>query len=109
MTEKENTSAPDAFKAQLTVAGQETGQPDLAHQSLGRSLSEAEAEFARALMAIYAEGVVDQAEIAKALSKGATVAPTTGSKDWTAESLEHELRELNDDFDSAYKNSGFGA
>lgn len=86
-----------------------TGRPELATQSLGRSLTEAEDRFAEALMAIYAEGVKDETEIAAGLTARDVFRPSSLKVDWTAQTLAAELQALNADLDAAYAQNGFGA
>lgn len=109
MTDTSNGSRPDAFKALMAEAQAKPGQPELAHQSLGRPLSEAEVGLAEALMAVYAEGVFESDAVAAALTARGTVVPSTRETTWTAQSLEGELRALNVDLDAAYQENGFGA
>lgn len=104
-----NAPRPNAFKARMAAARAETGQPQLAHQSLGRALSEAEANFAAALMEIYGEGEADQTGIAAALTARGIAKPSNGETAWTAENLAAELEALNADLDAAYADNGFGA
>ena len=99
---------PDAFKARMAEA-QAAGRPELAHQSLGRTLSEVEERFADALMAVYAEGVSDGGQVAEALAAKGIARPSTGTADWTSEVLAAELLTLNADLDKAYEDNGFGA
>ena len=99
---------PDAFKALMEQA-KTTGRPELAHQSLGRPLTEVESRLADALMNAYAEGAVGEQSIAEALLAKGVVRPSTGSVDWTAANLAAELQALNADLDAAYQENGLGA
>lgn len=99
---------PDAFKALMATA-KAGGRPELAHQSLARPLTGAESALADALMEIYAAGASEAPEVAAALAKRAIAMPSSGRTEWTAESLELELRTLNADLDAAYDSNGFGA
>lgn len=99
---------PDAFKA-LMEEERATGRPELAHQSLGRSLSEHENTLADALMTIYAQGTTGEAAVAAALAEKGVARPSTGQVDWTAESLAAEMQTLNADLDATYQENGFGA
>jgi len=81
----------------------------LAHQSLGRELSPAEADFAKALMAIYADGTSDREALAAELTRRAVAIPSSGETDWTGTGLEAELQALNSDLDAAYLENGIGA
>lgn len=100
---------PDAFKAVLAAARHEAGRPELAHQSLGRPLSDAEDALAGALMEIYAGGAAGAAEVAAALTERGIAAPSSGRTEWTARSVAAELAALNADLDAAYAENGFGA
>ena len=99
---------PDAFKARMALA-QAEGRPELAHQSLGRALSETEDALADAMMAVYAAGAEDAEALAKGLAEQGVARPSSGTADWTAENLAAELQALNEDFDAAYQKHGFGA
>ena len=99
---------PDAFKARMAEA-QASGRPELAHQSLGRALSEAEDRLADALMAVYAEGAEGEDAVATALVDKGVLRPSSQKADWTAENLAAELQALNADLDTAYQENGFGA
>ena len=68
MTQNANEK-PDAFKAVMAAARTELGRPELARQSMGRELSEAEEVLADALMDIYASGVTGANAVARALAK----------------------------------------
>ncbi|NNE80263.1 MAG: hypothetical protein HKN18_08340 [Silicimonas sp.] len=106
----QNTAAakPDAFKARMAEA-QAAGRPELAHQSLGRALSEDEHALADALMEAYSEGAESQGALAKALTAKGVARPSSGTADWTAKNLGEELKALNTDLDQAYQDHGFGA
>lgn len=105
----ESNTKPDAFKAVLAAAQTELGRPELAHQSLGRPLSEAEVALADGIMAAYASGVSGAEAVAAALTEKGVVSPTTGTADWTADSLSTELAALNANLDQAYAENGPGA
>lgn len=107
MTENTQTK-PDAFKAVLAAAKSEFGQPELAHQSLGRPLTGQEAALATALMEIYAEGASGPDAVAAALAEKGIASPSSGSTEWTAESVARELASLNADLDKEYEENGFG-
>ena len=102
------TPKPDAFKQRMADA-QVAGRPELAHQSLGRALSDNENALAVALMEIYATGTSGPSDVAAALTKSGVAMPSTGDTRWTAEGLAAELKALNDDLDAAYAEDGFGA
>jgi hypothetical protein len=100
--------AGDAFR-DLMAEARRTGRPELAHQSLGRPLSDREHALADALMAIHAGGITDPAGIAAALSGKGIAAPGSGRTVWTAALLEAELAAINADLDAAYLENGTGA
>ena len=104
----ETTAKPDAFKARMAEA-RAAGRPELAHQSLGRPLSDAEDRLADALMAIYAEGILGEEALANALVERDVPRPSSGKADWTAKALATELKALNAELDVAYQENGFGA
>ncbi len=108
MSEMTHSERPDAFKALMEDA-RANGRPELAYQSLGRPLSEAESAFADALMEIYAEGAMTPAEIAAAMVARGIEMPLSGGTGWTGDTLAAELRALNEDMDAAYQAGGFGA
>lgn len=105
MTKGINASL-DAVLASARLAA---SRPELAHQSLGRSLTAAEEALADALMEIYASGVWGLIDVAAALSKKGVVLPIAGGTEWTADSVVKELAELNAELDDAYQENGFGA
>lgn len=109
MAEMKQPGSDDAFKEIMAAARAEPGRAELAHQSLGRPLTEAEQVLADALMDIYTQGETDQATVAAALTQRGVVAPKSGFRNWTAENLEEELQALNGDLDAAYRENGFGA
>ena len=104
----EAQAKPDAFKAVMAASQREQGRPELAHQSLGRTLSPQEEALADALMEIYAQGISGPDAVAAALAERAVASPSSGSTDWTAESVASELAALNADLDQAYEENGFG-
>ena len=108
MSSQGNADRPDAFKAMMAAA-RAAGRPELAHQSRGRALSRAEDDFAEALMAIYGEGISGAADLARALAARGVARPSSGTPDWTAETLAAELQAINADLDAAYQDNGFGA
>jgi hypothetical protein len=99
----------DAFKDRLAQAATATGRPELAHQSRGRDLSEAESALAAALMEIYGSGVTEMAEVATALSERGIAIPSGAAGPWTADLLVTELRAANESLDAAYLVNGYGA
>ncbi len=108
MSTQSNADRPDAFKAMMAAA-RAAGRPELANQSRGRALSQAEDDFAEALMAIYGEGISGEADLAAALAARGVARPSSGTPDWTAETLAAELQVINADLDAAYLENGFGA
>jgi hypothetical protein len=99
----------DAFKDRLSQRARDTSRPALAHQSLGRPLTEAEAALAVALMAVMGASEHDWDRVAAALSERGVVAPVSGRTDWDRALLEAELQSLNADLDAAYAEHGYGA
>lgn len=109
MTNQNKVERPDAFKARMATAQSEFGKPELARQCQGRPLTDEETDFAEALMAIYAEGISDQAFVAAALQTREIPMPSSSKTDWSKETLATELQRLNADLDQAYLENGFGA
>ena len=107
MTQNANEK-PDAFKAVMAAARTELGRPELARQSMGRELSEAEEVLADALMDIYASGVTGADAVARALAEKGVASPISGNTSWTAESVAADLAALNADLDEAYSQNGVG-
>lgn len=99
----------DAFKDRLSQRARDTSRPALAHQSLGRALSGAEAALAAALMDIMGGGVSDFGAVAQALTTRGVAMPSSGGTTWTEASLHAELAALNADLDAAYAEHGYGA
>lgn len=99
---------PDAFKAVMAAARADLVGPDLAHQCRGRDLSPAEEALADALMEIYTAGALGVEAVAAALAQKGVRSPSSGSTDWTAETLSQELAALNANLDRAYAENGFG-
>ena len=83
--------------------------PDLAHQSLGRTMTAEEVSLAEALSATYAKGTHDFAAVAEALTRDRVVAPRSRRTDWTEALLAEELAAVNADLDAAYEANGHGA
>lgn len=108
MTAHDNAVRPDAFKAMMAAA-RAAGRPELAHQGRGRPLNNTEDALAEALMALYGEGIKEQAALAEALASRSVTRPSNGKSDWTADILAAELRAINADLDAAYLENGFGA
>ncbi|MCA2013836.1 hypothetical protein LCM17_20255 [Cereibacter sphaeroides] len=99
----------DAFKDRLSQRARDTSRPALAHQSLGRPLSENEQALAAALMEIMGTKEHDFAAVAAGLKAKGVTAPISGRTDWDLALLETELKALNADLDTAYAENGYGA
>lgn len=99
----------DAFTDRLAEAQAATGRPELARQSVGRAVSEAETALATAMMEIYGAGATTLAEVAEKLSERGVKAPVSGATNWDAASLVVELNAANDSFDESYQTNGYGA
>lgn len=99
----------DNFRDQLALAGAGTGQSRLAHQSLGRAMSDDERALAEALMEIYASGVDEPATVARHLAERGVVIPDEGHAGWTESILAAVLARLNESLDAAYLENGYGA
>jgi hypothetical protein len=99
----------DAFKDRLSQRARDTSRPDLAHQSRGRPLTEAETALAQALMQVMGAGEQDFDRVAAALAQRGVAAPLSGRTDWDRALLEQELTALNADLDAAYAEHGYGA
>ena len=99
----------DAFRQKIAEGQDDTAQGSLAHQSLGRPLTEAEQALASALMEIYGTGEHDLVAVAAALTDRGVAAPISGRFDWDVSLLENELTEVNRHLDAAYDESGYGA
>jgi hypothetical protein len=99
----------DAFKDRLSQRARDTSRPALAHQSLGRPLSEVEQALAAAMMEIMGTREHDFAAVAAALKDRGVTAPVSGRTDWDLALLKAELTALNADLDAAYAENGYGA
>ncbi len=99
----------DAFKDRLSQRARDTSRPALAHQSLGRPLTDAENALAAALMEIMSAGEHDFAKVADALANRGLAAPMSGRTDWDGDLLAAELSALNADLDATYAEYGYGA
>tara|TARA_R110002124_G_scaffold106467_14_gene258334 strand:- start:16519 stop:16851 length:333 start_codon:yes stop_codon:yes gene_type:complete len=102
-------SQSDAFRDVMQAARAQPGRAALAHQSPGRTVSDAERALATALMEVYAAGVTGPGPVAAALAGKGVIAPISGRVDWDVDLIETELRALNDSFDAAYQDDGIGA
>lgn len=109
MSAGKHPPARDAFRDRLAEAQAATDRPELAHQSLGRPLSDAESRLAEAMMAIFAEGARSLDDVARGLTERAVPAPISGRTDWDAELLHVELSAANESLDAAYQENGYGA
>ncbi len=81
----------------------------LAHQSRGRTLSEAEMALANGLESIFSEGITDFDEIAARLTSKGIAAPSSKSTAWTRALIEQELSLINRSLDEAYARGPTGA
>lgn len=99
----------DAFKDRLAEAQVATGRPELAHQSVGRTISAEERALAEAMMEAYSAGATDLAQVAEKLAERGVAAPMSGRTDWDADLLEVELRAANKTLDASYQAHGYGA
>ncbi len=81
----------------------------LSRQSLGRALSQVEKSFADALESVFSEGIHDFEAVAAELTRLHVVAPCSGRDEWTADSLDTELKAINRELDAAYQENGIGA
>lgn len=104
-----NESGYDIFREKIAAEIACEKSAKLAHQSLGRPLSEAEGALADALLAIYTEGFTTPEAVAKKLTANQVAVPSSGGVVWTAELLHSELKRLNQDLDEAYQQQGSGA
>jgi hypothetical protein len=81
----------------------------LAHQSLGRPLSQAEMDLAVAMERIYATGEHDFEKVAAALQQEKVARPSGAAGPWSAAVLHDELKRINASLDEAYAKHGIGA
>jgi hypothetical protein len=78
----------------------------LGYQSLRRPLTEPERCLAAALEAIFATGRHEFAQVVEDLQRQGVPRPSGGTAPWTVETLEHELRQINESLDRAYVQHG---
>jgi hypothetical protein len=83
--------------------------PKLAQQSLGRTLTQAECDFARALEDVFTSGDHDFILVAKALQERGIVRPSGALGPWNEAILTDELARINSSLDAAYATAGVGA
>lgn len=102
-------SESDAFRDVMMAARSQPGRRELAHQSPGRAITQAETALAEAMMAIYATGAKGPDALAQGLAERGVTAPVSGRTDWDAALISEELKALNDSFDAAYAETGIGA
>lgn len=95
----------DLFKERLS--SELASQPALARQC--RALSSLETNFAEALITIYATGEHDFDAVASALTSNGVIAPVSGKQNWDKSLLESELKQINEELDTAYAENGYGA
>ncbi len=81
----------------------------LRHQSLARSLTDSEADFAAALEIVFAAGAHDPSSAAAALQSRGIARPSGSPTPWDADGLQAELLALNAVLDDAYSQNGIGA
>jgi hypothetical protein len=81
----------------------------LAHQTLGRALSEEEWALAGELERIFATGEHDFDAVAAALDKSGVRRPSGEPGGWSAAVLQAELSRINASLDAAYAEHGIGA
>ena len=74
----------------------------LARQSLCRPLSEQENSLALALEQIFAAQIHDFARVAEELNNRRVERPSGEKSPWTQETLEVELKRINEELDIAY-------
>ena len=74
----------------------------LAHQSLARPLSEAEAKLADALEDMFKAGTTDFSDVARQLAERGVRAPR-GAAAWSPDTLHAELAAINSSLDAAYE------
>ena len=99
----------DAFKDRLAEAQVATGRPELAHQSVGRTISAEEKSLAEAMMEAYGAGAEDLTQVAEKLTERGIKAPVSGQTSWDAALLETELKAANETLDATYQSHGYGA
>jgi hypothetical protein len=78
----------------------------LAHQALGRALTEAEAALAQALEAIFASGQHHLPQVVALLQQQGVRRPSGAAGVWTLAALEDELAKINASLDEAYAVGG---
>jgi hypothetical protein len=74
----------------------------LGHQSLRRALTDSERRLADALEAVFASGRHEFSEVAEELQRQGIARPSGVTGPWTVETLEYELKRINDSLDRAY-------
>lgn len=79
---------------------------DVARQSLGRNLTDAEDALAEAMIEIYAAGICDFAGVVDQLNLRRVDRPSGALGQWNIVVLEQELKSINDDLDTAYEREG---
>ena len=99
MSEVHASFNPDA--ATRSVGDASELHARLAHQSLARPLSEAEAKLADALEDVFKAGATDFLDVARELDERGVMAPG-GAPAWTPDTLHAELAAINSSLDAAY-------
>jgi hypothetical protein len=74
----------------------------LGRQSLRRSLTAAESRLAAALEEIFGAGIHEFPQVVDALRKRGVARPSGAADPWTLQSLEYELKLINESLDRAY-------
>ena len=74
----------------------------LGHQALRRPLTPPERRLADALEAIFARGLHEFTQVAAELQRQNIARPSGAVGPWTIETLEYELKRINDSLDRAY-------
>lgn len=79
---------------------------NLARQSLGRALTDAEVQLAESLTAIFGGGQHDLAKVAEELESRGVARPSGEAGGWSIATLEAELKSINASLDAAHEAGG---
>ena len=90
----------------MAVVADDALHTALGRQSLGRSLTAAETDLARALEAIFASGEHDLEKVARLLEEKAIKCPSGSAVGWSVDVLGQELARINASLDEAYIANG---